>query len=212
MLTAAISGSSSHHRDTGAGKSHFGILILVCKCQDVILCCCVVVKLCPTLCYPRNCNTPGSSAAISPGVCTNWCPLNWWCCLTTSSSATPFSFSLQSFPASGYFPMNWLFIRWPKYMTLSTSQSVFQHSQATHSPFHEQIPCFSTPGSPSKLEMWSCPPEFKWPGITQVNGLALDPESQFTYLWEGDQSRAPWDMVPLINGLTPGPGLLCPHM
>ena len=42
----------------------------------------------------------------SPGVCSDSCPLSQWCYLTTSSSATPFSFSLQSFPASGFF--QWL--------------------------------------------------------------------------------------------------------
>ena len=45
----------------------------------------------------------------SLGVCSNSCPLIRWCYLTISSSATPFSFCLQSFPASGSFPMSWLF-------------------------------------------------------------------------------------------------------
>ena len=33
---------------------------------------------------------------LSPRVCTNSCPLSWWCYLTISSSATSFSFCLQS--------------------------------------------------------------------------------------------------------------------
>ena len=36
----------------------------------------------------------------SPGVCSNSCPLSRWCYLTISSSATLFSFCLQSLPAS----------------------------------------------------------------------------------------------------------------
>ena len=40
------------------------------------------------------------------GVCSNSCPLTWWCYLTISSSVTPFSFYPQSFPASGSFPMS----------------------------------------------------------------------------------------------------------
>ena len=32
---------------------------------------------------------------ISSWVCSNSCPLSWWCYLTISSSATPFSFCLQ---------------------------------------------------------------------------------------------------------------------
>ena len=43
------------------------------------------------------------------GVCTNPCPLRWWCSLTISPSAAPFSFCLQSYPASGSFPMSRLF-------------------------------------------------------------------------------------------------------
>ena len=47
--------------------------------------------------------------SLSPRVCTNSCPLSRWCHPTISSSAAPFSFNLQSFPASGSFPMNQLF-------------------------------------------------------------------------------------------------------
>ena len=46
---------------------------------------------------------------LSPGVCSNSGPLSRWCYLTISSSATPSSFCLQSFPASGSFPTRWLF-------------------------------------------------------------------------------------------------------
>ena len=46
---------------------------------------------------------------LSPGVCSNSCPLSWWCCLTIPSSVTSFSFCLQSFPASVSFPMSQLF-------------------------------------------------------------------------------------------------------
>ena len=47
--------------------------------------------------------------SLSPRVCSHSCPLSWWCYLIISSSANPFSFSLQSFPASGSFPMSQLF-------------------------------------------------------------------------------------------------------
>ena len=42
----------------------------------------------------------------SPGACSNSCPLNQWCHTTISSSIGPFSSCLQSFPASGSFPMS----------------------------------------------------------------------------------------------------------
>ena len=46
---------------------------------------------------------------LSPRVCSDSCPLSWWYFLTISSFAAPFSFYLQSFPASKFFPMNQLF-------------------------------------------------------------------------------------------------------
>ena len=64
-----------------------------------------------------DCNTPGFPVpSLSPGVCSNSCPLSQWCYPTISSSAVPFFSCPQSFPASGYFPMSWLFA--------SSSQSV----------------------------------------------------------------------------------------
>ena len=42
----------------------------------------------------------------TPGACSNSCPLSQWCHPNISSSVGPFSFCLQSFPASESFPMN----------------------------------------------------------------------------------------------------------
>ena len=39
----------------------------------------------------------------------NSCPSSWWCHPTVSSSIVPFSSCLQSFPASGSFPMSRFF-------------------------------------------------------------------------------------------------------
>ena len=48
--------------------------------------------------------------SLSPDICSNSHLLSRWCCLTISSSASLFSFCLQSFPASGSFPVSrWLF-------------------------------------------------------------------------------------------------------
>ena len=43
------------------------------------------------------------------GACSDSCPLSQWCHPTISSSANPFSSCLQSFPASGSFPVNQFF-------------------------------------------------------------------------------------------------------
>ena len=42
----------------------------------------------------------------SPGACSNSSPSSQWCHPTISSSVIPFSFCLQSFPASGSFPIS----------------------------------------------------------------------------------------------------------
>ena len=46
----------------------------------------------------------------SSGACSTSCPLNRWCHPTISSSVIPFSSCLQSFPASGIFPVSQLFV------------------------------------------------------------------------------------------------------
>ena len=62
---------------------------------------------------------------LSPGVCSNSCPLSRWCYLIISSSTTSFSFCLQSFPASirVFSNESALRIRWPKYWNFSFSIS-----------------------------------------------------------------------------------------
>ena len=47
--------------------------------------------------------------SLSPRGCSDSCLSSWWCHLTISSSVNPFSSCLQSFPASGSFPMSWCF-------------------------------------------------------------------------------------------------------
>ena len=47
--------------------------------------------------------------SLSPGVCSNSCPLCQWCHPTISCSVSPFSSCPQSFPTSGSFPVSQLF-------------------------------------------------------------------------------------------------------
>ena len=61
----------------------------------------------------------------SPRACSNSSPLSQWCHPLISSSVVPFSFCLQSFPASGSFPVSQLCIRWPRYWNFSFSTSPF---------------------------------------------------------------------------------------
>jgi len=58
------------------------------------------------------------------GACSNSCPLSWWCHPTISSSVVPFSSCLQSFPASGSFPVSQFFASGGQSIGASTSASV----------------------------------------------------------------------------------------
>ena len=60
----------------------------------------------------------------SPGACSNSCLLSWWCHPTISFSVFPFSSCLQSFPASGSFPMSQLFASGGQSIGASASASV----------------------------------------------------------------------------------------
>ena len=92
----------------------------------MLYCCCSVAKLCPTLCNPMNCSTPGFlvlhylpefaqthvhrvSDAIHP---------------TISSSVVSFSSCPRSFPASGSFPMSQFFPSGGQSIGVSASTSV----------------------------------------------------------------------------------------
>ena len=65
-----------------------------------------------------------ASLSSVPRSCSNSCPLSWWCYLTISSSATLFSFCLQSFPVLGSFPMSWLLALGGHSIRASASPSV----------------------------------------------------------------------------------------
>ena len=67
---------------------------------------------------------------LSPRVCSNSCPLSQWCHPTISSSVTYFSSHPQSFPASGSFPMSWLFA--------SGSPSIWASALASVLPVNSQ--------------------------------------------------------------------------
>ena len=85
----------------------------------------------------------------SPGACSNSCLSSQWCHPTISSSVVPF-FCLQSFPASGSFPVSWLFA--------SSGQSNGASASASVLPMNVQdwSPC-----SPRDSQESSPTPQFK---------------------------------------------------
>ena len=73
------------------------------------LSCFLVIQLCPTFCNPMDCSMPGFPVlhCLLEFAQTH---VHWiWCHSTISSSVARFSSCLQSFSASGSFPMSWLF-------------------------------------------------------------------------------------------------------
>ena len=70
----------------------------------------------------QHARLPCSSPTL--GVYSNWCPLCWWCHPTISSSVVPFSSCLQSFPASGSFPISRFFPLGGQRIGVSASASV----------------------------------------------------------------------------------------
>ena len=65
-----------------------------------------------------------SCPSPTPGACSDSCPSSRWCHPTISSSVVPFSSCLQSFPASGSFPMSQFFTSGGQSIGVSASASV----------------------------------------------------------------------------------------
>ena len=80
--------------------------------------------------FVSNSATPGTQhtrllcPSIPPAICSNSCPLSRWCHPAISSSVAPFSFCPQSLPATGSFPVNWLFAWGGQITAASTSATV----------------------------------------------------------------------------------------
>ena len=80
------------------GGHHFTLYVVVC---------CLIAKSCPSLCNPMDCSMPGF--IVLPYLLELTQTHVHWFDNAISSSVIPFSSYLQSFPASGSFPMSWLF-------------------------------------------------------------------------------------------------------
>ena len=62
--------------------------------------------------------------SATPRACLNSCPSSQWCHPTISSSVSPFSSCLQSFPTSRAFLMSWFFTSGGQNIGVSASASV----------------------------------------------------------------------------------------
>ena len=82
-----------------------------------------VVQSCPTLCNPMDCSTSGLPIHHQLPKFTQT-PLIRWYHPTVSSSVVPFSFCLQSFPASGSFQVSQFFTLGGQIIGVSASASI----------------------------------------------------------------------------------------
>ena len=101
----------------------------------------------------------------TPGVHPNPCPLSRWCHPTISSSVIPFSSCLQSFPASGSFPMSQLLTSGGQSIGVWASTSVLPMNTQDWSPlgWTDWSPC-----SPRDSQKSSPTPQFK-----SINSLVV---------------------------------------
>ena len=88
---------------------HIALYVCMCIRYVHIHCCCSVPQSCPNICNPMDCSTPDFPLLQSPRACSSPCSLSQWCNPAGSSSVIPFT-CLQSFSASGYFSISWVFL------------------------------------------------------------------------------------------------------
>ena len=95
-----------------------------------------VQSLSPVLLFatPWTAARQASCPSSTPRAYSNSYLLNQWCHPTISSSVAPFSFHLQSFPASGSFPMSQFFLSGAQSIGVSASASVLPINTQDWSP------------------------------------------------------------------------------
>ena len=93
-----------------------------------------VAQSCPTLWPHELQHTRPPCPSPTPGVYTNPCLFSQWCHPTISFSVIPFSYRLQSFPASGSFQMSQFFASGGQSIGVSASTSVLPMSTQDWSP------------------------------------------------------------------------------
>ena len=103
-------------------SKHFTFIILSVQFNSV-------AQSCPTLCNPTDCSTAGLLIHHQlPEFAQTHVHRSRWCHPTTSSSVVPFSSRLQTFPASGSFPMSRFFASSGQSIGVSTSALVLPMS------------------------------------------------------------------------------------
>ena len=122
--------------------------------------------MCPTLWHHGLQHARLPCPSPTSGVYSNSCLLSLWCHSTVSSSVVPFSSGLQSFPASGSFPMSQLFASGGQSIGASASASVLPMNIQGCFPFLQNW-LAGSPCCPGDSEEPPPTPQFK-----SINSLA----------------------------------------
>ena len=124
-----------------------------------------VTQLCPIICDPMDCSTPGLPVHHPlPGFTQTH--VHWvGDTIQPSSSVVPFSSCLQSFPASGSFPVSQFFPSGGRSIGLSASASVLTMNIQDWFPLDGLV---GSPCSPRNSQESSPTPQFR-----SIDSLAL---------------------------------------
>ena len=126
-----------------------------------------------TAAHQASCPSP------APGACSNSCPLSRWCHPTISSSVIPFSSChLQSFPASGSFPVSQFFPLGGQSIGVSASASVLPMNIQDWFPLGLTLISFVTSSGPNAFLMLQAVSAALWPILNLNKNI-----SQGASLW-----------------------------
>ena len=160
--------------------------------RSKIHCCCIIIQFSGSVVsdslWPHGLHHPRVPCpSPSPRACSNACPSNLWSHPTISSSVIPFSSRLQSFPASGSFPMSQLFISVAKVLELQLQHQSFQWIFRTN--FLQNWLVWSPCSPKDSQESFSIPHPLG-AGLAPIRdtGLAWCPPSSY-HSWEASVLR-----------------------
>ena len=186
----------SHHFTHCRASFRIGINFLKLCCCFINCCNCSVTKLCLILCNHMGCSTLGFPVLHYLPELLKLISIESVMSSTVSSSVSPSSSCLQSFPASGSFPVNQLFASGGQSTVASaTACAVISHSVRSDSlgPHGLQSARLLCLWGFSRQEHWSglpCPPpgdlpnpgiEARSPGL-QADSLLSEPPGKSSVL------------------------------
>ena len=133
--------------------------------------------------WPMDCSMPGFPCpSPAPGACSNSCPLSQWR-HPTFPPVIPFSTCLQSFPASGSFPMSQLFPSGGQRVT--SGQTANGEWEQTHPSADDWIKDLLSMALPAKSVSHSVVFDSLWPPRTVGHQASLSMGFSRQEYWSG---------------------------